>query len=144
MCKYTATNNAVFLIDSGASVSGVSQTSFLDDPQLCQVPITPAFGEVIHAKAKGTIRDSILGQLGVPALHIPNMHKNLLSVHQVCTGGRSKVQQIGIFTSEGCRFYPLETNRDVLKLLCDRPRTLQGLADQGVYLYSANTPGQQC
>ena len=56
--------------------------------------------------------------------------------------GSSGVQQIGIFTSEGCRFYPLESNRDVLKQLCGRPRTLQGLADHGVYLYSADTASQ--
>ena len=42
----------------------------------------------------------------------------------------------------GNRFYPLQQNRDVLKKLNHRPRTIQGLADQGVYLYSANTPSQ--
>ena len=67
------------------------------------------------------------------------MHQYLLSVYQVCTGGSSWVQQVGIFTCEGCRFYPLQPNRDVLKVLNDRPRTLQGLADQEVNLYSANS-----
>ena len=36
---------------------------------------------------------------GIKATHIEGMHHNLLSVHQVCTGGESGEEQIGIFTS---------------------------------------------
>ena len=138
MCTYAHNPQTTYLIDSSALVSGVSNISQLNNQQACHVPITPAFGEVIHAQARGTIEDPLIGQQGIPALHIPDMNQNLLSVYQYCTGGSSGVQQMGIFTSEGCRFYPIQPNRDVLKALSDRPRTQQGLADQGVYIYSAN------
>ena len=45
------------------------------------------------------------------------MHHKLLSVHQVCAGGNNNQRQVGVFTDEGCRFFPLDTCWDALKLL---------------------------
>ena len=59
-------------------------------------------------------------------------------ISEALISNHTGVQQMGVFTVEGCRFYPIQANKDVLKILSDRPRTLQGLAKQGVYVYSAN------
>ena len=127
-----------YLLDSGASFSGVNSKTLIDNPQPCHIPITPAFGAPMHAKTRGTINDPLIGHLGIPALHLPAMNQNLVSVFRFCSGGSTGVQQMGVFTVEGCRFYPIQANKDVLKILSDRPRTLQGSAKQGVYVYSAN------
>ena len=44
--------------------------------------------------------------------------------------------QVGVFTNEGCRLFPLEDSRDALKLLSTKKQTFQGLAQDGVYVYS--------
>ena len=130
-----------FLIDSGASISGVARHESLQNATTCKTPITPAFGEVLCATAEGHIRDDIIGPMVIKALHIPAMHQNLLSVHQLCAGGASGQQQVGIFTSEGCKFFNRENNRDVLQTLSTRRDTLHGLAKQGVYMYSSVNSG---
>ena len=102
----------------------------------CNIPITPTFGEVTRATTEGTINDSVLGQLGLRVLHVDNMNHKLLSVHQVCDGGSQHQYQVGVFTNEGCRFFPLEDCRDALKLLSTKKQTFRGLAQDGVYVYS--------
>ena len=77
-----------------------------------------------------------LGQLNIRALHVDKMHHNLLSVHQLCEGGESRTKQVGVFTDEGCRFFPLNHCRDALKLLSSKPQTFYGLAQNGVYIYA--------
>ena len=126
-----------YIVDSGAGMSGVTSTANLMTATACKVPITPAFGKILCATSDGIIRDNILGQLGVRALHVEGMHQNLLSVNQVCNGGTNGLQQLGIFTSEGCVFFPIEECRDVLRTLSSRSKTFFGLAQWGVYLYSA-------
>ena len=96
-----------WLIDSGAGLSGTNNRNLLACPSTCRVPITPAFGEMITATSEGSIRDPRLGQLNIRALHVDKMHYNLLSVHQLCEGGESRTKQIGVFTDEGCRFFPV-------------------------------------
>ena len=130
-----------FLIDSGASISGVARHESLQNATTCKTPITPAFGEVLCATAEGHIRDDIIGPMVIKALHIPAMHQNLLSVHQLCAGGASGQQQVGIFTSEGCKFFNRDNNRDVLQTLSTRRDTIHGLAKQGVYMYSSVNSG---
>lgn len=130
-----------FLFDSGASVSGVRSTDHLFRVQPCDQNITPAFGPQFKATTKGYINDPILSSMGIPALHVP-MHRNLLSVTSVCAGGVHGKQHVGIFTAEGCRFYDLEANRDILKALSARPVTLQGIAENGVYVYNPPVSGR--
>ena len=102
----------------------------------CNIPITTAFGEVTRATMERTINDSVLGQLGVRVLYVDNMNHKLLSVYQVCDGGSQHHHQLGVFTNEGCRFFPLEDCRDALKLLSTKKQTFQGLAQDGVQVYS--------
>ena len=130
------TSSTSWLIDSGAGLSGTNNRNLLSCPSSCRVPITPAFGEMITATSEGSIRDHQLGQLNIRALHVEKMHHNLLSVHQLCEGGDSRTKQIGVFTDEGCRFFPLDHCRDALKLLSSKPQTFYGLAKNGVYVYA--------
>ena len=125
-----------WLIDSGAAISGTGTRGDVANMRRCNSPITPAFGEVTRATTEGTINDSVLGQLGLRVLHVDNMNHKLLSVHQVCDGGSQHQHQVGVFTNEGCRFFPLEDCRDALKLLSTKKQTFQGLAQDGVYVYS--------
>ena len=53
------------------------------------------------------IRDPRLGLLNIRALYVDKVHQNLLPVHQLCKGGESRTKQIGVFTDEACRFFPL-------------------------------------
>ena len=61
----------------------------------------------MNATSEGLISDPTFKELDIKDIHIEGMHNNLLSVHQVCTGGESGEEQVGIFTSEGCKFFPL-------------------------------------
>ena len=125
-----------WLIDSGAAISGTGTTGNIANIRRCNIPITPAFGEATRATNEGTINDIVLGQLVLRGLHADNMYHKLLSVHQVCDGGSQHQHQVGVFTNEGCRFFPLEDCRDALKLLSTKKQTFQGLAQDGVYVYS--------
>ena len=95
-------------------MSGTSSTINLKYTMRCRIPITPAFEEVINATPEGLINDPTFKQLGIKAIHIEGMHHNLLSVHQVCTGGKSGEEQVGIFTSEGCQFFSLSKCNNTL------------------------------
>ena len=125
-----------WLTDSGAAISGTGTRGDIANMRRCNIPITPAFGEVTRPTTEGTINDSVLGQLGIRVLHVDNMNHKLLSVHQVCDGGSQHDHQLGVFTNEDCRFFPLEDCRDALKLLSTKKQTFQGLAQYGVYVYS--------
>ena len=129
-------SSSSWLTDSGAGLSGTNNRNLLACPSTCRVPITPAFGEMTTATLEGSIRDPRLGQLNIRALHVDKMHHNLLSVHQLCEGGESRTKQVGVFTDEGCRFFPLDHCRDALKLLSSKPQTFYGLAKNGVYIYA--------
>ena len=134
-CMATASTHAqLWLIDSGAAISGTGTRGDIANMRRCNIPITPAYGEVIRATTEGIIKDNVLGQLGIRVLHVDNMNHKLLSVHQVCDGGSQHHHKVGVFTNEGCRFFPLEDCRDALKLLSTKKQTFQGLA--GVYVYS--------
>ena len=80
--------------------------------------------------------DPVLSPMGIRVLQVDDMHHKLLSVHQVCSGGNNNQKQVGVFTDEGCRFFPLDTCLDALKLLSNKKQTFYGLAHNGVYLYS--------
>ena len=73
----------------------------MKDTMRCKIPITPAFGEVMNATSEGLISDPTFKKLRIKAIHIEGIHHNLLSVHQVCTGGESGEEQVGVFPSEG-------------------------------------------
>ena len=125
-----------WMIDSGAGMSGTSSTNNLKNTMRCKIPITPAFGSVMDATSEGTINDQTLGPLGIRAIHIEGMHHNLLSVYQVCAGGESGEEQVGIFTSEGCQFFPLSKCKDALKIMSKCSNTFYGLVNGGVYVYA--------
>ena len=116
-----------WMVDSGAGMSGTST---------CRIPITPAYGSVLNATAEGVISDPTLTKLGIRAIHIDGMHHNLLSVHYVCVGGTSGQEQVGIFTSEGCQFFPLSACREALNIMSKCPNTFYGLVKGGVYVYA--------
>ena len=125
-----------WMVDSGAGMSGTSNTTNLKDTTRCRIPITPAFGAVMNATSEGLISDPTLNELGIRAIHIEGMHHNLLSVHQVCTGGESGGEQVGIFTSEGCKFFPSSKSREALKIMSTCKNTFYGLVKGGVYVYA--------
>ena len=102
----------------------------------CRIPITPAFEEVINATSEGLINDPTFKQLGIKAIHIEGMHHNLLSVHQVCTGGKSGEEQVGNFTSEGCQFFLLSKCREALKIMSKCKNTFYGLVKGGICVYA--------
>ena len=136
---YMATStrqSSPWLIDSGAAISDTSAHCNITNSINCNIPISPAFGSIIRATTKGTINDPVLSPIGIRVLHVDNMHHKLLSVHQVCAGGNNNQRQVGAFTDEGCRFFPLDTCWDALKLLSNKKQTFYGLAHNGVYLYS--------
>ena len=59
--------------------------------------------------------------------------------YKVCDGGSQHHHQFEVFIDEGCRFFPLEDYRDALKQLSTKKQTFQGLAQDGVYVYSPVT-----
>ena len=125
-----------WMVDSGAGMSGNSVTNNLRYTMSCRIPITPAFGSVLNATAEGVIIDPTLTKLGIRAIHIDGIHHNLLSVHQVCAGGTSGQEQVGIFTSEGCQFSPLSACREALNIMSKCPSAFYGLVKGGVYVYA--------
>ena len=125
-----------WMVDSGAGISGASSTTNLKDTTRCRISITPVFGAVMNATSEGLISDPTFNELGIKAIHIEGMHHNLLSVHQVCTGGESGEEQVGIFTSEGCKFFPLSKSREALKIMSTCTNTFYGLVKGGVYVYA--------
>ena len=125
-----------WMVDSGAGMSGTASTTNLIDTIRCKIPITPAFRSVMNATTEGLISDPTFKGLGLKAIHIEGMHHNLLSVHQVCTGGESGEEQVGIFTSEGCHFFPQSKSREALKIMSTCKNTFYGLVKGVVYVYA--------
>ena len=125
-----------WMVDSGAGMSGTASATNLKDTIRCRIPITPAFGAVINATSEGLISDPTYKELGIKAIHIEGMHHNLLSVHQVCTGGESGEEQVGIFTLEGCQFVPLSKSREALKIMSTCKNIFYGSVKGGVYVYA--------
>ena len=128
----SAAGAAVWALIVAAGMSGTSSTINLKDTMRCKIPITPAFGEVMNATSEGLISDPTFKKLGIKAINIEVMHHNLLSVHQVCTGGKSGEEEVGIFTSEGCQFFPLSKCKEALKIMSKCNNTFYGLVKGGV------------
>ena len=90
----------------------------------------------MNATSEGTISDPTFDKLGIKAIHIEGMHHNLLSVYQVCAGGGSGEEQVGIFTAEGWQFFPLSQCREALKIMSKCSNTFYGLVNGGVFVYA--------
>ena len=90
----------------------------------------------MNATTEGLISDPTFKEVGIKAIHVEGMHHNLLSVHQVYTGGESGKEQVGIFTSEGCQFFPLSKSIEALKIMSTCKSTFYGLVKGGVYVYA--------
>ena len=125
-----------WMVYSGAGMSGAASTTNQKDTMRCKIPITAAFRAVMNATTEGLISNPAFKGLGLKAIHIEGMHHNLLSVHQICTGGESGEEQVGIFTSEGCQFFPLSKTREALKIMSTCKNTFYGLVKGGVYVYA--------
>ena len=46
------------------------------------------------------------------------------------------LEQVGIFTSEGCQFFPLSACKEALNIMSKCPSTFYGLVKGGVYVYA--------
>ena len=114
---------ANWMVDSGAGMSGTSSSTNLKDTTR---PITPAFGAVMNATSEGLISDPTCNELGMKAIHIEGMNHNLLS------GGESGEEQVGIFTSEGCKFFPLSKSREALKIMSTCKNIFYGFVKGGI------------
>ena len=125
-----------WMVDSGAGMSGTARTTKPKNTMRCKIPITPAFGAVMNATTEGLISDPTFKGLGIKAIYIEGMHHNLMSVHQVCTGGESGEEQVGIFTSKRCQFFPLSKSREALKIMSTCKNTFYGLVEGEVYVYA--------
>ena len=128
------------MVDSGAGLSGTKNTINLKDTRRWKIPITPAFEAVMDATSEGLIGDSTFKEMGIKAIHIEGMHHNLLSIHQVCTGGETGEEQVGIFTSEGCQFFPLSKSREALKIMSTCKNAFYGFVKGGVYVHAPAGP----
>ena len=117
-------------------MSGTNSTTNLRNTMRYKISITPAFGSVMNARSEGLISDRTLKKLGIKAIHIEGMHHNLLSVHQVCTGGKSSEEQVGIITMEGCQFFRFSQCREALRLMSKCQNTFDGLVKGRVYVYA--------
>ena len=107
-----------WMVDSEADMSGTSSTINLRETMGCKIPITPVFGAVMNATTQeGMISDPTFKKLRIKAIHIEGMQHDLLSLHQVCTGGESGDEQVGIFTSES---RPSRTFIGPLQNVCKR------------------------
>ena len=122
-----------WMIDSGAGMSGTSSTNNLKNTMRCKMPITPA---VMNATSGSTINDPTLEKLGIKAIYIEGMHHNLFSVYQVYAGGESGEEQLGIFTAEGCQFFPLSQFKEALRIMFKCKNTFYGLVKGELYDYA--------
>ena len=121
--------NQRFLIDSGASVSATSNKKILKNITSCDdIVAYPAFGPQIHPK----LREEY-GQFGIDTIIIDDMTDTLISVSQLCEGGKTENQNVAVFTSEGVRVFKFDSVRKALKLMdATGVEVLRGFTEDGV------------
>ena len=119
------------IIDTGASLCATSDKTLLTNITPCHDMIAyPAFGKQIKPKLRGEY-----GDLNLEALVIPSMPDTLLSVSQLCYGGKTKQQNIAVFTTEGVRVFTFDSVREALKLMHDNGHEiLRGYETDGIYV----------
>ena len=123
--------NQRFLIDLEASVSATSNKKILKNITQCDDIVGyPAFGPQIHPKLRGEY-----GQFGIDTIIIDDMPDTLMSVSQLCEGGKTENQNVAVFTSEGVRVFKFDSVRKALKLMdATGVEVLRGFTEDGVYV----------
>jgi hypothetical protein len=123
------------IIDTGASLCATSDVSLLQNITKCtDMTAHPAFGKTITPKLRGEY-----GSLQLDALVIPKMPDTLVSVSQLCYGGKSNEQNIALFTTEGVRVFEFDTVREALKLMDEKGvEILKGYKSDGIYVTDKN------
>ena len=118
------------IIDTGASISATSESYTLSDlPPCTNLTAYPAFGPPITPKQRGTY-----GPLQLDTILIDNMPDTLLSVSQICNGGKSNSANIAGFTSEGVRVYNgTSFLRELTSLNNNGTEILRGFISDGIY-----------
>ena len=63
------------------------------------------------------------------------MPDTLISVSQLCEGGKTENQNVVVFTSEGVRVFKFDSVRKALKLMdANGVEVLRGFTEDGVYV----------
>ena len=119
------------IIDTGASLCATSDKTVLTNITPCYDMIAyPAFGKQIKPKLRGEY-----GDLHLEALIIPSMPDTLISVSQLCRGGKSNQQNVAVFTIEGVRVFTFQSIRAALKLMHNKGvEILRGYQSEGIYV----------
>ena len=86
-------------------MSATSNKKILKNITQCDdIVAYPAFGPQIHPKLWGEY-----GQLGIDTVIIDDMPDTLISVTQLCEGGKTENQNVAVFTSEGVRVFKFDS-----------------------------------
>ena len=125
------------LFDSGASTSATSDPSIIDSINYSEgVKAYPAFGPPVTTSASGTY-----GSMELDMLLLNGMPETLLSVSNICQGGRTKKQNVCVFTSEGVRVFTWESMRRILQLIDQYGiEVMRGYISNGVYTLNKPVP----
>ena len=119
------------IIDTGASVSATSDESILTNIRPCKdMSASPAFGPKIDPKLRGDF-----GTLGLDTLVIDNMSDTLLSVSQICKGGKTDNKHVAVFTAEGSRIFEQDSVKNALTMMhIEGVEILSAIEDNGIYV----------
>ena len=119
------------IIDTGASVSATSDTKILQNVRPCKdMSACPAFGPKINPKLRGDF-----GNLGLDTLIIENMKDTLISVSQICKGGKSNNTHVAVFTADGVRIFEQNSITRALSIMhIEGVEILRGLEENGIYI----------
>ena len=91
---------------------------------------SPAFGPKIDPKLRGDF-----GTLGLDTLVIDNMSDTLLSVSQICKGGKTNDKNVAVFTAEGSRIFEQNSVKNALTMMHNEGvEILSVIEDNGIYV----------
>ena len=92
------------IFDSGASTCATSDLSILKNIVQCDtIKAYPAFGPPVATKGIGEY-----GPLGLDMILLDNMNETLVSISELCKGGKTGTPNGVFFTSEGMRAFKLD------------------------------------
>ena len=123
------------IIDTGASVSATSEAHNLTDIRPCvNMTAYPAFGPPIKPTKRG-----LYGPLQLDTLFIDNMPDTLLSVSQICNGGKLNSQNIAVFTTDSVYIYNQDSVKSALNQMSKNGvEILRGYISDGIYTTQPN------
>jgi hypothetical protein len=119
------------IVDTGASVCATSDPGLLTNIRPCvNMVACPAFGPEIRPTSRGDF-----GRLNLDTLVIDSMPDTLISVSQLCQGGKSNKQNIAIFSTEGVRVFTMDSIKHALQLIhVSGVEVLKGYVSDGIYI----------